>query len=405
MPELTGTELGERLRRLRRERAITQEELAARSGVSHVMIARTEQGKRFPRLPVLTKLATALDVSLSELLDKQPRLGADRDGASVLALRDVLLSPSLLPGITPADDGEPPTPADLEAGITQAAAAYWEGKFAELAAMLPHLISDTRLAARHDPVRAARPLTLACDLVASLLVHFGRDDLAAVGATQAVTAAATGNDELLHATEQGTYAWVLLHQGRMNEAEQLAAQAAQHIQPPFTAPAEHLAAWGNLLMTALAPAAAAGHDVSEYISLAQAAAARLGRRQRIYLTSFGTASVAMQAVHAHAVMREPGKALKAARAIKPGDLTGISHGRHLLDIAQAHVDTRRDQDAIATLTRARSIAPTWFAHQGVARVLTAELAHRARRLTPVLRDLATATTVPGGYAPYHRTSQ
>jgi transcriptional regulator with XRE-family HTH domain len=402
MPGLTGTELSDRLGKLRRERGMTQEELAGRAGISLVMVARTEQGLRFPRLPVLTKLANALDVSLSELLDKQPRLGADRDGASVLALRDVLLSPSLLPGITPADDAEPPTPADLDAGITQAAAAYWEGRFAELAAMLPHLITDTRLAARHDPVRSARPLALACDLTASLLVHFGRDDLAAVGAGQAVTAAAAGNDELLHATEEGTYAWVLLHQGRMDEAEQLAAHAAQQIQPPFTAPANHLAAWGNLLMTALAPAAAAGRDVTEYISLAHAAATRLGRRQSIYLTSFGPPSVAMQAVHAHAVMREPAKALKAARAIRPGDLTGISHGRHLLDVAQAHTDARRDQAATLTLTRARSLAPTWFAHQGIARVLTAELTHRARRLTPDLRDLAVSTRAPGGYAPYHR---
>jgi transcriptional regulator with XRE-family HTH domain len=405
MPELTGTELGDRLRRLRRERGITREELAARSGVSQVMIARTEQGKRFPRLPILTNLASALDVSLSELLDKQPRLGTDRDGASVLALRDLLLSPSLLPGITPADDAEPPTPEDLDTGLTQATAAYWDGRFAELATMLPHLITDTRLAARQDPVRSARPLALACDLAAALLVHFGRDDLAAVGAGQAVTAAAAGDDELLHATEEGTYAWVLLHQGRMGEAEHLASRAAQRIQPPFTAPAPNLATWGNLLMTALAPAAAAGRDISDYISLAQAAATRLGRRQPVYLTSFGPTSVAIQTVHAHAVMREPAKALKAAHAIKPGDLTGISHGRHLLDIAQAHVDARHDKDATLTLTRARSIAPTWFAHQGIARMLTAELTQRARRLTPALRDLAASTTMPGGYAPYHRTSQ
>ncbi|HEY2575235.1 MAG TPA: helix-turn-helix transcriptional regulator [Streptosporangiaceae bacterium] len=404
MPELTGAELGDRLRKLRRERGMTQEELAARSGISQIMIARTEQGKRFPRLPGLTKLATALDVSLSELLDKQPRLGADRDGASVLALRDVLLSPSLLPGLTPDDDAEPPSPAVLDSGLAQAAAAYREGRFAELAAMLPHLITDARLAARMDPVRSARPLALTCDLIAGLLVHFGRDDLAAVGASQAVTAAAAGNDELLHATEEGTYAWVLHHQGRMNEAEQLATHAAQQIQPPFTAPPEHLAAWGNLLMTALAPAAAAGHDISEYISLAQAAATRLGRRQHIYLTSFGPPSVATQAVHAHAVMRQPAKALKAARAIRPGDLTGIYQGRHLLDIAQAHTDARHDQTATHTLTHARALAPTWFAHQGIARTLTAELTHRARRLTPELRDLAISTTAPGGYTPYHRTS-
>src|SRR5690242_15909820 len=103
-----GSLLGDRLRRLRRERSLTQEELAHLAGVSAEMIAKTEQGRRHPRLTVWAKLAQALDVPLSELLDDRPRLDGQREGASVLALRDALLSPSQLPGIDPAtDDGEP----------------------------------------------------------------------------------------------------------------------------------------------------------------------------------------------------------------------------------------------------------------------------------------------------------
>src|SRR5260370_11748662 len=93
--------LGARLRKKRTERALTQEQLAAVSGVSQVMIAKVEQGRRQPRMPVLLQLANALDIPLSELVDNRPRLDGHSEGASVLAIRDVLLSPSLLPGLTP----------------------------------------------------------------------------------------------------------------------------------------------------------------------------------------------------------------------------------------------------------------------------------------------------------------
>ena len=42
--------LGDRLRRKRRESSLTQEELAHVSGVSQVMVAKIEQGRRQPRL-------------------------------------------------------------------------------------------------------------------------------------------------------------------------------------------------------------------------------------------------------------------------------------------------------------------------------------------------------------------
>jgi hypothetical protein len=47
------------------------------------------------------------------------------------------------------------------------------------------------------------------------------------------------------------------------------------------------------------------------------------------------------------------------------------------------------------------LAPAWFRHQGVARLLVSELLERQKRLTRTLRELAAATDAEG-YARYYR---
>jgi transcriptional regulator with XRE-family HTH domain len=53
---------------LRSDRGMTQAQLAEMIGISQPRIARIERGEANPRLITLSKLAHALDVSLSELL-------------------------------------------------------------------------------------------------------------------------------------------------------------------------------------------------------------------------------------------------------------------------------------------------------------------------------------------------
>lgn len=393
-----------RLRKKRRENCLTQEQLATISGISQVMIAKIEQGHRQPRMPVLLQLASALDIPVSELVDNRPRLGGRSDGASVLAIRDALLSPSLLPRADLDDrDAEPAPLPQLRASVAEAARLYWAGEFAELAAMIPALISEAHLTAQSEGTSASSLLAQAYDLAAALMVHMGKEDLAAIGAERAIAAAHASGDELLYAILHGTYAWVLLHQGRLAESEQLAVKVAGSIEPSFSAPAAHIAAWGNLLITALAPAAAAGRDFDDYISLASAAAERLQTPTQSYpaQSPFSRASAAMQACHAYAVTGESAKALSAARKINPGDLAGIAYGRHLLDVAQAHTDAQHAKAATAVLIQARALSPVWFRHQGVARSLVSELHEQERRISPALRDLAISVD-PDWYAPYHR---
>ena len=60
--------VGERLKALRIRRALTQEELAQRAGLSKNTVNRLEVDKAEPRMSSLRKLAKALDVDPSELV-------------------------------------------------------------------------------------------------------------------------------------------------------------------------------------------------------------------------------------------------------------------------------------------------------------------------------------------------
>lgn len=389
--------VGSRLRAARRGRGLTQEALAERAGVSVELIGKLERGKHeTPRIGSLTSLSNALGVSLSSLLGNRERLGRAAS-AGVLAVRDALLSVRDLPGIDPAhDDGQPLALAELEALVRKSWGFYWSGELAGLAAMLPGLIGEARLARdRHGP-RAARQLAQAYQLSADLMVHVGSDDLAMVAAERAIAAAAQGDDELLHATLLGTASWVLLHQGRAAEAEKVAASAAEKIEPRMSsATPAHLTVWGSLLLTAAAPAAAASRadDVDTYLGLARSAAGPFEADRHDYWVSFGRTQVAMQTTYANAVLGRPGRALEAARQVRRSDLLGISWGAHHLDKAQAlAADARPDADkqAVEALLVAHDVSPEWFRHQGAARSLTQEMASRRARLGEPLSTLMAA---------------
>ena len=59
---------GERIRKLRRARNWRQSDIAEQSGVNEVHISDLERGAREPGLRTLSKIASALETTLSELL-------------------------------------------------------------------------------------------------------------------------------------------------------------------------------------------------------------------------------------------------------------------------------------------------------------------------------------------------
>jgi transcriptional regulator with XRE-family HTH domain len=57
---------GRRMRQLRKERGLSQEELAHRAGLHYTYIGGIERGERNPALVNINRIAAALGVSLAE---------------------------------------------------------------------------------------------------------------------------------------------------------------------------------------------------------------------------------------------------------------------------------------------------------------------------------------------------
>ncbi|ODS32297.1 MAG: two component response regulator [Candidatus Scalindua rubra] len=60
---------GTRIKELRMIRKLTQEQLAAKAGISAKYMSRIEIGQHFPSLDILTKLTSALNVELKDFFE------------------------------------------------------------------------------------------------------------------------------------------------------------------------------------------------------------------------------------------------------------------------------------------------------------------------------------------------
>lgn len=84
--------LGEKLRHLRKERGLTQQELAEKVMVAPSTIGMYEQGRREPDTTTLSKLSQVLHVSVDYLLSEEQE-DADKDIEDVIAeIRQRLLT-------------------------------------------------------------------------------------------------------------------------------------------------------------------------------------------------------------------------------------------------------------------------------------------------------------------------
>nr|WP_321153051.1 helix-turn-helix transcriptional regulator [uncultured Acetatifactor sp.] len=59
--------IGENIKKCRTEIGLSQKELGKKLGVSQAMIAQYEKGKRIPKMETVSKIASALGVTLTEI--------------------------------------------------------------------------------------------------------------------------------------------------------------------------------------------------------------------------------------------------------------------------------------------------------------------------------------------------
>jgi len=75
------------LRKIRRLRDLTQEELAEKAGISAAAVYNAETGSHSPRLSTLEKIADVLEVDVRDLI--QPRTSVSRRDGDLTLMREL----------------------------------------------------------------------------------------------------------------------------------------------------------------------------------------------------------------------------------------------------------------------------------------------------------------------------
>jgi hypothetical protein len=251
------------------------------------------------------------------------------------------------------------------------------------------------------PADRARAIDLAAQiqqLTAGTLLRLGAADLAHTAARESLRLAAGGEDPLRDAAMRSTLTYVLIRQGRFLDAEQVAAAAAEEIQPAGNASTAQLSVYGGLLLRGATAAARDGRAgaATELLTEATAVAERTGVDRTDYEVVFGPSNVVMQTADVAVVTEDYAAAADVARRMPRNSVLPLAaQSRHLADVAHAQLRLGRDQAAeLALLTMAHS-APDWTAHHQLPRMLLGELLTRGRPSSR-LRDLAQRLHVTPG---------
>ncbi|WP_308251283.1 helix-turn-helix transcriptional regulator [Streptomonospora nanhaiensis] len=394
-----------RLRELRRLRGLTQERLAELAGVSPGVVKKIESGGA-ARIETYHTLARALGVRTSRLFEPagpQPNPHADAGKLDLLSMRKAISPPVTLSGkldLGPVDDE--PNLAHLRQSAQAVALAYHRDHYPRTAELLPGLIRSAHGAVEHydSGTERAQALTVRSEVLqmaGRYLTQVRAYDLAHMALRDAVRDAVAVGDRLNAASGVIGQAWVLLRQGRLDEAEELASRTADEVEPRLSqASREELAAWGWLLLRASAAAARNNRPDSagELVAAARAAGSALGEEVTEHLRGWGTfgpLTVDLKAIENEAVADRPDRVLAMSTRLPQGvgRATSDNWNRHRLDVAAAHARLRHGDEATRLLVEMRRQAPEWLRHQRLAAAAFTDVVRtRKRSLTADQRDLA-----------------
>ncbi|MDA0564801.1 helix-turn-helix domain-containing protein [Streptomonospora sp. S1-112] len=367
-----------RLADLRRFRGLTQEGLAERADVSLGVVKKIEAGGA-ARIETYHKLARALGVRTSRLFEPagpQQNVHADEDKIDLLPMRQAISPPVTLsgkPDLGPAD-GEPNLD-HLRESARAVALAYHRDHYPRTAELLPHLIRSAHGAVEHydTGVEREQALTVRSEVLqmaGRYLTQVRAYDLAHMALRDAVRDAVSIGDRLNAASGIIGQAWVLLRQGRLDEAEDLASRTADEVEPRLPqASREELAAWGWLLLRASAAAARNNRpsEARELVAAARAAGTALGEEVTEHLRGWGTfgpLTVDLKAIENEMVADRPDRVLAMSDRLPQGvgRATSDNWNRHRLDVAAAHAQLRHGDEATRLLVEMRWQAPEWMRH-------------------------------------------
>ncbi|MFB8418581.1 helix-turn-helix domain-containing protein [Streptomyces albidoflavus] len=379
------TYAGMKVKDARKRTGLTQRQLAEHSGVSLSTIRKLEQGERSgARMETMHALARALRLPTMSLVTEPDEEGAR---AETRELWEPVRAELMRPPSREID--APATPSGVSEVLATTVPLYRNHRFSELASMLPTLLRDADTLP--DEGRSVRVRVL--QLAASALTHTRQFDLAEIVVRRAL---AEGQDRMSAAASVNTLAWLLLRQGRLDEALSLATQWADDMEPRLSrASTAELATWGLLLLRASGAAARNNQAgvAADMLRLARSAATAIGHEvdaEHQNVRTFGPTSVRMLSVEDALIKDRPDVALRLAEnmprySVRP---TRSVRSRHGLDVANAHARLGQFTEAFGKLTEVQAGSPEWFLNQTSAQHTLQTIIDGRRTLTPEMRHMA-----------------
>ncbi|MFF9900585.1 helix-turn-helix domain-containing protein [Streptomyces longispororuber] len=397
MSDWSDLTTGKRIKHLRGS-DLTQQGLADATGLSLALVQKAEQDRGELSVGSLLKLAHALNTDVAVILGQQaPRRGMSQDTRAALRRLSDAVHDSALGEWDGIDD--PSSVEELGRARDRAWEAYWASDTVRVSSYAAQVLLEGRAryagATGGERERLGSILASTYRVAASCSNGFGHRDLALSALTSAKLLAKDVDDPVMTALLESTLSWIHLRGAKLPRAVAVAERAALAIEPSFSSGSRpQLLAYGRLMISA-AVAASRREDASaadDYISQAHAAAARLGRDEKLYGTSFGPTAAKTEAVGIHVALKNYGRALALAGQPDmkklPASMSKVARNRYKLDVALAQCAVGLHDQAADTLVEVGLDAPEWVKHQALPGVIGKRLAKvstaRVRRISDVI---------------------
>lgn len=395
--------VGRRLRLARLGQRRQQTVVAGLAGITTDYLYQIERGLKLPSLTVLIELARVLDLPISALLTDEtpsspprvtsvPKRGTVPAGARLYAAMTM----------APSEAAEPPEFA-LGQEIDRAWRAWQHSptRYSDVGTVAPRLVASVeqqlRLAAGDEVAQRAVAGTASdlYGLLRSFCKRTGQIELSLLSAERAIRTAELADDPLRLAAARWNLAHVLLADGQVDGAEDLAMTASNAL-PGMRSP-QHSAMRGSLLLIAAVAAARRGdvwvarHRVAEADLLAR----RTGELNTCW-TAFGPTNVAMHAATVELLTGHATEGLNIAEGIDHRAATSIERRvAFLLDQANGWRQRRDNAQVLLLLLEVEREAPEDMRYRPAGHHLVQYLVKQGRRsVAEQAANLATRLGVP-----------
>ena len=384
--------VGARIHELRALRDYSLRELAQRAHVSKSMLSDVERGQRQPSEQVIAAVAKALKVSVP-VIHGQPfieQLRKDQLDQLIAPLSNALDDWD----IPPAGDVPPPRPlSEIEATINRVYRLRSQGRFGDLARMLPGTLAELSYA-----VLDARPGTERerfCWLQSeaalggfSVAYKLGYLDLARLALARMAAAAAQSGDPRQVAVERLKRAQLSANGPAIEMGLRLVTRALEDLDDDGSAPTR--AVRGGLMLKGVQLHALVGRgdDSDTWLEEAHGLARDLGETDH-YGMVFGPTNVGQHGVAAAGDRDEHGLALERAEDVHPPKgYSPLRAGQFLVDRARSQALMARPEDSLESLQEARKVTPQQTRYHPTTRETVGTLLRARPRPSQELREYA-----------------